>query len=159
MMTRLFQHPWGWTSVAPILCAIHCLAAPILVAFAPAFAPGEAAEWALLGITVVLVAAAGVAAFRGHRTVTPFVVIGVGLLGWGGSLLHVFHPVPESATTVAAALTVALGLLWNSRLHCGTSTAPCSACELEAQEHAHGHVAAHLAGDDGARAATETATA
>ncbi len=137
MVARIFRHPWGWTSIAPILCAIHCLVAPLLVATAPAFAPGEAAEWALLGITVVLVGITGAAALRGHRQAAPFVLILVGLLAWTGSLLHLFAPVPEEFTTVIASLGVAAGLLWNSRLHCATRDEGCSACEHEALEEAH----------------------
>ncbi len=130
---ELIRHPWGWTSLAPIACALHCAATPLLVASAPSLAPGETAEWILLALTVLLGGAALAAAMRSHREALPFLLIGVGLLAWTGSLLHLYHPLPEELTTIAASLTVAGGLLWNSRLHCGFTGAPCETCSADAE--------------------------
>jgi hypothetical protein len=135
-MRRFFPHPWGWASAAPILCAIHCALTPILVVMAPAFALGESVEFALLGIAIV---AAGWALSRGlrqHGDIRPVFPIALGLVAWGASLLEVFQPIPEEATTILATLVVAGGLIWNARLHCGTDAElPCShqGCEPEVQ--------------------------
>lgn len=128
---ELIRHPWGWTSLAPIACAIHCAATPLLVAVAPSLAPGETAEWMLLALTVPLAGGALAAAMRSHREPLVFILIGLGLIAWTGSLLHLYHPVPEEFTTILASLTVAGGLLWNSRLQCGLSGDPCEACSHE----------------------------
>jgi len=133
-MKRLFQHPWGWASLAPLACAVHCAVTPILVVAAPAFAPAPILEWILLAATTVVV---GVALFWGvriHGRWTPFLLIGIGLLVWCASLLHLFHPLPEDLTTVIASLTVATGLVWNSRLHCGSKSVACAACALDESE-------------------------
>jgi hypothetical protein len=133
-VTGIFRHPWGWASLAPILCAVHCVATPVVVAAAPAFAPGPAAEWALLGLTVALGLAAFATGMRAHGDLRPFIPVAVGLLAWTGSLMYLYRPVPEEVTTVLASLTVAAGLIWNSRLHCAARPVPCSACRREMEE-------------------------
>lgn len=134
-MRSLFPHPWGWASVAPVACAIHCAATPLLIAVAPAFAVGEAAEWTLFGLSVVVVAWALSSGLRRHRNLRPALVIGLGLAAWAASLLHAFHPIPEEVTTVIAALTVAAGLIWNARLDCASGkAAPCGECAVSSVE-------------------------
>lgn len=133
-MKRLFQHPWGWASLAPIICAVHCAVTPILVFTAPALAPGPLLEWVLLAATTAVVAVALAWGVRVHGHWSPFLLIGMGLLAWCASLLHLFHPLPEDFTTVVASLTVATGLVWNSRLHCGSRSVECSACAMEESE-------------------------
>lgn len=128
-MQRLFPHPWGWATLAPIACAIHCLAAPVAVALSPALAVGKTAEWALLGLTVALVAWAIPAGLRRHGNWGPVALVGAGLALWVVSLLHLIHAVPEELTTVLGSVTVAVGLFLNARLHCEAPEAACSACE------------------------------
>ncbi|CAN5743317.1 hypothetical protein BH23GEM11_BH23GEM11_15100 [soil metagenome] len=147
VMRRFFPHPWGWASAAPILCAIHCALTPILVVVAPAFALGETVEFALLGIAIAAAWWAMSRGLRQHGDVRPIVPIVVGLVAWGASLLHVFHPVPEEPTTILATLVVAGGLIWNARLHCGTNAeTPCAheGCEtvepLHMEEPLHGRL-------------------
>lgn len=130
-MTRFLGHPWGWTTVVPLACAAHCLAVPVLVLAAPALVPGPQLEWALLGATVLAAGLSLGSGLRIHGVRLPLVPVGAGILLWAASLLHLFHPVPEPLTTVAAALTVAGGLLWNSRLHCSHRGSACPACEEE----------------------------
>jgi len=135
-MKRLFQHPWGWATVAPLLCAVHCAATPFLVVFAPSIVPGPTAEWALLAVTVLIAAAALGSAMRAHGQWLPFLFIGAGLVAWTLSLGHAFHPIPEDLTTVLATLVVAGGLVWNSRLHCREAAVHCPACTDAAPEEA-----------------------
>ena len=117
-MIPFLNQPWGWTPLAPLLCAIHCVATPIMVAFVPALAPVEALEaWFLAG-TAALVGLALVSGLRNHGEWKVAVPMALGLVAWAASVGHAFHPVPEPATSSVAALTVAGGLLWNARLHC-----------------------------------------
>lgn len=131
--------------MAPLLCAVHCAAAPLLVLVAPAVVENPAVEFGLLAATVIL---AGVALSLGvgrHRNAAPVLPVGVGILAWWASLSHVFHPVPEELTTSLAALVVAGGLLWNARLQCLTadpSGPTCSSCEATE----HGPLAGERAG-------------
>lgn len=126
-MTRFFQHPWGWTSVAPLVCVAHCLATPVVVAVAPGLMPGARIEWLLLAATVAVAGAAVRASSRTHGELLPFVPVGLGLLVWTAGILHAFHPLPEEPVIAASALTVAVGLLWNSRLRCARHRVPCRA--------------------------------
>jgi hypothetical protein len=127
-MLRFLRHPWAWTSLAPAACAVHCVATPLVVVAVPAFQPLESVEWALLGLTAILVSVAGTAGVQNHGRSAPVLILLLGLGIWTLSLAGAFHPVPEDVTTVAAALTVATGLLWNSRLHCTASEKACPAC-------------------------------
>lgn len=133
-MIRLFRHPWGWASLAPLVCAVHCLATPVLVVTAPSLVPGDWAEWALLAVTVVVAAVATGIGRRAHGETGPMALAAAGLGVWVASLLHVFHPVSEELTTAAAALAVATALVWNSRLHCARRDVACTACRLEGTE-------------------------
>ncbi len=143
-----FQNPpWSWTPLAPILCAVHCAAMPLLVAFAPAFALLEALEVWFLGITVMIAALALSAGIRSHGmwVVAAPVAIGLGL--WSASLGGVFAPVPEEATTAGSTLVVASGLFWNTRVHrAGANRAcPCPRCDEE-RESGKEDVRSRLAG-------------
>ncbi len=129
MITRFFQHPWGWTSAAPILCAVHCLMTPVLVVTVPALVVSLTLEWSFLLFTLVLAGPALFSGLQTHGETRVIVPVALGLLLWGGSLVHLFHPIPEDATTPLAALITATGLVWNSRLHCQVGQENCSACE------------------------------
>jgi hypothetical protein len=133
MKSSVFRHPWGWTSLAPILCAIHCAAAPLLVLVLPAFAFTPAAEWSLLALTAGLAAFALFSGVRSHSEWRVLLPGAGGLLAWGASLSGIFLPFPEAASTAAASLFVAGGLLWNSRMHCRTLPVRCVGCDLEAE--------------------------
>jgi hypothetical protein len=132
-MSRFFPHPWGWASVAPAACAVHCAVTPLLVIFAPTLAPGAAVEFGLFGITLVVASWALAKGLRQHGDFRPVAPIAVGLLFWGASILLLFHPIPEELTTILATLVVASGLVWNARLHCAAdaeSACACTVCEV-----------------------------
>jgi hypothetical protein len=129
-MRRVFQHPWGWASAAPALCAVHCAVTPLLVLFAPALAPGESVEFALYGITVVVASWAMAKGLQQHGDLRPVLPIAVGLLFWGASILLLFHPIPEELTTIIAAVVVASALVWNSRLQCAANAESACACQV-----------------------------
>lgn len=64
-------------------CAIHCLAMPIVLFFAPYFigtyAFGPVVEWVLVGSSFVLAAYLLIADYLLHRNVWPLVFLGIGL--------------------------------------------------------------------------------
>lgn len=107
--------PLGWTTVAPLLCAIHCAATPVLVAIAPTISKNHVVEVWLLGLSVILAAGALIVSVRRHGRSIVWVPVGLGLIFWAASLAGFFEPVPETWTTPASSLTVAGGLIWNSR--------------------------------------------
>ncbi len=132
LLRSLIPHPWGWATLAPVACAVHCAAAPLLVLVAPALVENPAVESGLLAATVILAGVALTLGFRRHGSPCPTVPVLVGVLAWWASLSHVFHPVPEDLSTAVAAMVVAGGLFWNARLHCGAGQpagAGCTACQ------------------------------
>jgi hypothetical protein len=129
-MTRIFRHPWGWATVAPMACAVHCAITPVLVIAAPNLVPGKTVEWLLLSIALLAGLAALSSGVRAHEDLRPAVPVVLGLGLWTLSLLYLLHPVPEELTTVAATLIVAGGLFWNSRLHCAGRDRVCQACAV-----------------------------
>jgi uncharacterized membrane protein HdeD (DUF308 family) len=133
-MAPIFRHPWGWTTIAPLACAVHCVATPVLLVIAPAIAVSPLVEWSFLGVTVLVAGIALAAGLRTHRDPWPLLPILLGIGLWFGSLMHAFRPISEELTTTMAALTVAAGLVWNSRLHCAARKASCAACQQEALE-------------------------
>jgi hypothetical protein len=158
MFRELVPHPWGWASLAPTLCAVHCASAPLLVLVAPAVVENPAVEFGLLGMTVVVAAAALFLGVRRHGNPRPIAPIVVGILAWWASLSHVFHPVSEEVTTALAALVVAGGLLWNARLQCTVADpcgSVCASCEDEAKDNhaAEGNLVADLRARDALRVA------
>lgn len=102
----------AWATAAPLLCAVHCVAAPLLMVLAPALALDEAHERAVLGASVLLAAAAVALGFRTHRR--P----GVWLPVAAGALLFLRPPavLPEEAVSIAASLLLAAGTFWSARL-------------------------------------------
>jgi hypothetical protein len=122
---------WAWT--APVLCAIHCAAAPLLVGLLPALALTSTAEWVLMGGSLVLATVVVGSAVRVHRQRWVPVVAAVGFVVWALSLADVFEPVPEVATTVLGASLVAGALLWNARLSARVrASSGCSCCDTGA---------------------------
>jgi len=134
MLSRYFDHPWGWTTLAPIACAAHCLATPVLAVSAPALFSSATLEWGFLSATVLLAAAAFGSGIRTHGDLRPLLPLLVGIAMWSASLAGAFAPVAEEVTTMAASLTAAVGMVWNSRLHCVATRDECHACQAELTE-------------------------
>jgi hypothetical protein len=129
-MRCIVEHPWGWASLAPALCAVHCAVTPVLVLIAPTLAPGAAVEFGLYGATVLVAAWAMAKGLRQHGDYRPVLPIAAGLVFWGASILLLFHPVPEELTTIVAALVVASALVWNARLQCAADAESACACQV-----------------------------
>lgn len=134
MTTRVLRH--SLAAAAPLLCAVHCVATPLLVAVLPAFAMGEAAEVVLFVASVLLVGWATLSGSRVHRQAGPALVVGLGLSTWGGLLFGALPAVGGELGIALAALVTAAGLVWNARLRhvmaevgCG-----CTACGHPASE-------------------------
>ncbi|CAN5847786.1 hypothetical protein BH23GEM3_BH23GEM3_12370 [soil metagenome] len=116
MITSPLRGTPGWAAAVPVLCAAHCVAAPLLIVLAPALAPTKATELALIALTVVITGGFLTHSTRTHRRLAPWLVAAGGLGIWLASVLDLFQPIPEVATTVLGSLIVAGALIWNSRL-------------------------------------------
>jgi hypothetical protein len=134
---RLLRGMEAWAAAAPLLCALHCLAAPLVVLFAPRLAAAEAHEPVILGASFGLAATAAVLGMRVHRRRAPLLLAAAGGLLW----LATLRPIPLSgeAASVAASLLMAAGTLWSARLRhratCPRCGCPASASPLPPRTH------------------------
>ena len=124
MPARAIRH--SLAAAAPLLCAIHCVATPLLVAVMPAFAMGHTAEVVMLAASVVLVGWATWSGTLVHRHVGPALVAGLGLSLWGGQLFGALPAVGGELGIALAALLTAAGLMWNARLRHSATEIGCS---------------------------------
>lgn len=124
MPARTLRH--SLAAAAPLLCAIHCVATPLLVAVLPAFAMGHAAEVAMFGVSVVLVGWAVRTGTVVHRHVGPTLMAGLGVSSWGALLFGALPPVGGELGIALAALLTAGGLVWNARLRHSAGEVGCS---------------------------------
>ena len=138
-MDRL-RSPDTWAVAAPILCAIHCAATPLLVVFIPALALTPAAEAWLLALSAVIALTVLISGIRTHGSPEVFAPVLLGLVVWGGSLAGWFNPIPEPLASSLGAFAVAGGIFWNARLR---HRVTCTTCDVEG--HAHGGVPARVA--------------
>jgi hypothetical protein len=100
-----------WAAAAPALCALHCLASPLLIVVAPALAPTAAVERAMFVVSALLAGTMEVRALRRGATAAPLMVVAIGIGIWGASLSIGVGSLPERATTVLGAALVAAGLV------------------------------------------------
>lgn len=111
---RLVRGMELWATAAPLLCAAHCVAMPLVVAFAPRLAAFEEHERAVMGAALVLALATTLLGIRVHGHPSPLLLVGAGALAWGATFLAL--PLPGELPTVAASLLMAGGTLWSARL-------------------------------------------
>jgi hypothetical protein len=115
----------GWSAAVPLVCAAHCLTAPLLVALAPALALPEALEPVVQGATVVFAGAVAWAGIRLHGRLAVLLPMAAGVALWAVALAAGWTGTRESAVVVAGSLAIAGGLWWNARLR---HRATCHAC-------------------------------
>lgn len=134
MTARPLRH--SLSAAAPLLCAIHCAATPLLVALLPAVAVSHSLEWWFFLASIPLIGWSLVTGFRVHGDVRPAMLVGVGLIFWGGMLAHLIPSVTSEWPVVAAALTTVLGLIWNARRRhlVESNPCPCASCGHPAAE-------------------------
>ena len=122
---RPLRHPAFWVGAAPLLCALHCLATPMVVLLAPTLAPMREAEAILLGICTVLSIGFAAEGVRRHGRYGIWLPIAAGLVLWTASLAGWLAPLPEAATTVVGSVATAAGLFRNATLR---HRATCNRC-------------------------------
>lgn len=94
----------GWTGIA---CAVHCCAAPVLLAVSPSLELSEAWEWGFFFFALVM-ALAG--------TLKLYVIVGLAI--WFLSLCGVFEAMlPEVVTTTVGAVIFAVAMLREHHHH------------------------------------------
>jgi len=105
---------WGWA--VPLVCAAHCLGAPVLLVLAPTLATSVMLEGALMMAACFFVIPGVVGGVQLHRRVHVWWPVGFGAGLWGVELSGLADPVPGTVLTVSGSLLLAGGVVWNSRL-------------------------------------------
>ncbi|MBW3655159.1 MAG: MerC family mercury resistance protein [Gemmatimonadetes bacterium] len=116
----------GWAAALPLLCSVHCLAAPLLAVLAPAFAIAPAAEHAVQLASAVLAVALAWSGLRAHGRTIVLSPPALGMGVWAAPEIAGLGGGAEQAAHVAGGLILAAGMLWNGHLrhqpachHCG----------------------------------------
>lgn len=120
---RLVRGMEAGAAAAPLLCAVHCIAAPLAVALAPRLALPEAHERVVMAASICLAVLVSLAGIRSHRRAAPLLIVAAGALLWGAPLA--VPSIPETVATVAASLLLAVGTLWSARLRHRATCADC----------------------------------
>lgn len=121
------RDPHAWAIAAPLLCAVHCAATPLLVLFLPALALTHGQEAVLLGFSALVALLALIPGVRLHSRREVFIPLAIGVFVWGAALAHWLHPIPEPVSSSAGALAIAGAIFWNGRLRHQVS---CDACAV-----------------------------
>jgi hypothetical protein len=122
-------------TAAALACALHCAVMPLALTLLPlaglSFLAGEAAEWALVGLSAVLGTASLCLGYRAHRSRRALALLAAGLaLLAAGRIAEEREWEPWGVPlVVAAGLTVGAAHLVNRRL-C-RACRPCSAAIFE----------------------------
>ncbi len=114
---------------APVLCALHCLAAPLLIVAAPALAPNPAVERAMFVGSALLAVIIVVRALRLGAPAAALILVAVGIGIWGASVWIGLASLPERATTVLGSMMVAVGLVWSGRACPAERSCECAVCD------------------------------
>jgi hypothetical protein len=146
---RIVRGMEAWATAAPLLCAAHCAAMPLVVAFAPRLAAFQEHERAVMGAALLLAVLTTVLGVRVHRRAAPLLVAGAGALAWLATFLG--SSLPEEALTIAASLLMAAGTMWSARLR-HRATCPRCGCAAHAADDAPGAATAgRPAGEEAVR--------
>ena len=129
---RRLRQPAFWAAAAPLLCAVHCAAAPLAVLALPAFAASESVERGFMGVSALLAAAFLASGIRQHGRWIVAAPVAAGAALWLAAELP-GSPLPHSLTNAFGGLLLASGMLWNATLR---HRAACRGCGCPA--HAHG---------------------
>ena len=118
----------GWFGALPAICAVHCLAMPILASTLPFFAATHAWEAWLVAFSGLLAAVTLGTSWRAHGRWSVWTLASLGFAVWIAALAGWFGTLPESLMSPLGGLLVALSLFWNGHLRhqavCGSCACP-----------------------------------
>jgi hypothetical protein len=125
------SRPSYWSAAVPAVCAVHCLAFPLLAVFAPALAPDPRTELLLMSITAAISVGLLIWGVRTHRKNRVWIPAIAGLALWAGALLSGSHGRIELVLEILGAVLIAAGLIWSAWLR---HEALCGDCGCPAHE-------------------------
>ncbi len=118
----------GWFGAVPAICAVHCLAMPILASTLPFFAATHAWEAWLVALSALLAAVTLAASWRLHGRRVVWVLASLGFAVWIAALAGWLGALPASLMSPLGGLLVAISLFWNGHLRhqavCGSCACP-----------------------------------
>lgn len=115
----------GWVGLVPLLCAAHCVAAPLLVAAAPALALSEGGEALVKAASALLAAGVAWSAFRAHRRAAALLPVAAGIAVWALVAALDAHGAGGRLGAALGGVLLAGGMVWNAHLR---HRAACPAC-------------------------------
>ncbi len=118
----------GWFGALPAICAVHCLAMPILASTLPFFAATHAWEAWLVALSGLLAAATLGTSWRAHGRWSVWALASLGFAVWIAARAGWLGMLPESLMSPVGGLLVAISLFWNGHLRhkavCGSCACP-----------------------------------
>jgi len=108
-----------FAAVAPLVCVVHCLAAPLLLSLAPSLAENRLVEAVLVAIASVVGIGTIIRGIRLHERLQALFPLAAGISVWVAALTIPDSPVPEVVLMVVAGVLVAGAMFWDARLRPG----------------------------------------
>jgi len=121
----------SWAAAAPVLCAAHCIATPLLVLLSPTFHMTPAVEYAVMGAAALLAIAFLAWGVAAHGRAVVWIPVIAGLVVWIGGEATFGHSAGGLWLHVAGSILLAGGLIWNAFLR---HEATCRDCGCPAHE-------------------------
>lgn len=121
-----------WAAAVPLLCAVHCLAAPMLAVVAPALALPRSADHAVQVVSALVAAVIAWSGLRVHGRRAVLAPMAAGVALWIGGEAMGVEGTAEIAAHVAGGLLLAAGMAWNGHLR---HQASCHHCGCPAHHH------------------------
>ena len=118
-------------AAAPLACAVHCIAAPLVVLVLPAAGVHGPVETAVKLASAALALSFGWSGVRAHRRPAVLVPVMLGLALWVASS-HAVGLLPETIGSALGGVMMAAGLGWSASLR---HRAVCGACACPAHPH------------------------
>jgi hypothetical protein len=106
----------GWPAAFPLACAVHCVAAPVLVLVAPALVASWWVEAVLMALALAATMGLVVQRARLHGSVWPWVLTGMGAALWAVELTELAVPLPDVALTIGGSVLLAGAMVWSGVL-------------------------------------------
>ena len=116
----------GWFGAIPAICAVHCLAMPILASTLPFLAATHAWEVWLVALSGLLATIILATSWRLHGRWVVWTLASLGFAVWGAALAGWFGTLPESLMSPLGGLLVASSLFWNGHLRHQAVCGPCA---------------------------------
>jgi hypothetical protein len=105
-----------WAVAVPLLCAVHCLAAPLLLVIAPSLVATPWMEGALMVVAAGLALPLVMQGVRSHGAWWIWIPAVAGLTLWGVELTRLPVGVSDVALTLGGSTLLAVAILLNARI-------------------------------------------